>query len=297
MYNGIINVYKEKGYTSHDVVARLRGILGQRKIGHTGTLDPDAEGVLPVCLGRGTKLCDMLTDKDKEYEAELLLGIETDTQDLSGVILDRRDVNVSEKQVFEVIMSFMGNYEQIPPMYSAIKVNGRKLYDIARSGEIVERKPRTVVIQDINILEMKLPTVKMKIHCSKGTYIRALCHDIGEKLGCHGCMSSLVRTRVSFFDVSRSITLDRISRYVAEDRIDSFIIPVDRLFETMPALYDDGENDKLLSNGNQFKAQGKILYDEVRVYKKNGVFVGVYRYDPASKIYSPVKIFYDPSEE
>lgn len=297
MYNGIINVYKEKGYTSHDVVAKLRGIFNQKKIGHTGTLDPDAEGVLPVCLGRGTKLCGMLTDKDKEYEAELLLGVETDTQDLSGKILDRRAVGVSEKQVFETIMSFMGTYDQIPPMYSALKVNGRKLCDIARSGQVIERKPRTVTIQNIDILEMKLPFVKMKVHCSKGTYIRTLCHDIGEKLGCHGCMSSLVRTRVSFFDVSQSIALDRISRCMAEGRIDSFIIPIDRIFETMPALYDDGANEKLLSNGNMFRAHGKILYDEVRVYKKNGTFVGIYRYDSASKIYSPVKIFYDSSEE
>lgn len=297
MYNGIINVYKEKGYTSHDVVAKLRGILGQKKIGHTGTLDPDAEGVLPVCLGRGTKLCDMLTDKDKEYEAELMLGIETDTQDLSGEVLDRRAVDVSEKQVFNVVMSFIGTYDQVPPMYSAIKVNGRKLYELARAGQVVERKPRTVTIQDIDILEMKLPYVRMKIHCSKGTYIRSLCHDIGEKLGCHGCMSSLVRTRVSFFDVSTSVTLDKIAQYKAQERLDPFIIPVDRFFETIPALYDDGENDKLLSNGNQFRAHGKILYDRVRVYKKNGTFVGIYRYDPASRVYSPVKIFYDPMEE
>ncbi|MCM1467834.1 MAG: tRNA pseudouridine(55) synthase TruB [Alistipes sp.] len=297
MYNGIINVYKEKGFTSHDVVAKLRGILGQKKIGHTGTLDPDAEGVLPVCLGRGTKLCDMLTDKDKEYEAELMLGIETDTQDLSGEVLDRRAVDVSEKQVFNVIMSFIGTYDQVPPMYSAIKVNGRKLYELARAGQVVERKPRTVTIQDIDILEMKLPFVRMKIHCSKGTYIRALCHDIGEKLGCHGCMSSLVRTRVSFFDVSTSVTLDKIAQYQAQERLDPFIIPVDRFFETIPALYDDGENDKLLSNGNRFRAHGKILYDQVRVYKKNGTFVGIYRYDPADRIYSPVKIFYDPMEE
>lgn len=297
MYNGIINVYKEKGFTSHDVVAKLRGILGQRKIGHTGTLDPDAEGVLPVCLGRGTKLCDMLTDKDKEYEAELYLGIETDTQDLTGNVLSRSEVTVSEKQVFDAVMSFIGTYEQIPPMYSAIKVNGRKLYDLARSGQVIERKPRTVNIQNIDILEMKLPFVRMKVYCSKGTYIRTLCHDIGEKLGCHGCMSSLVRTRVSFFDISASIGLDKISRYKAEGRLDTFIIPVDRFFETMPALYDDGENEKLLSNGNQFRAHGKILYDEVRVYKKNGTFVGIYRYDSASKIYSPVKIFYDSSEE
>ncbi|MDD6572641.1 MAG: tRNA pseudouridine(55) synthase TruB [Thermoflexaceae bacterium] len=297
MYNGIINIYKEKGFTSHDVVAKLRGILHQKKIGQTGTLDPDAEGVLPVCLGRGTKLCDMLTDKDKVYEAELLLGIETDTQDLSGTVLERHPVTVGENEVFEAVMSFLGTYKQIPPMYSAIKVDGRKLYDLARAGQVVERKPRTVTIHDIDILEMKLPFVRMRIHCSKGTYIRTLCHDIGEKLGCYGCMSSLLRTRVSFFDVSTSISLDKVSEYMKEGRIDSFIIPIDRIFETMPAFYDDGKNDKLLTNGNQFPPNGKIIFGEVRVYKENGTFVGIYQYDSKKNVYSPVKIFYDPTEE
>lgn len=297
MYNGIINIYKEKGFTSHDVVAKLRGILKQKKIGHTGTLDPDAEGVLPVCLGRGTKLCDMLTDKEKIYEAELFLGVETDTQDISGKVLNRNPVNVSENEVFEAVMSFLGEYDQIPPMYSAIKVEGRKLYDIARSGQIIERKPRKVTIHDIDILKIKLPFVSFRIHCSKGTYIRTLCHDIGEKLGCHGCMSSLVRTRVGCFDISQSITLSRVSEYVAEERLDSVIIPVDRLFETMPAFFDDGQNDKLLANGNEFPPNGKIMYGKVRVYKKNGTFVGIYQYNSKKDVYSPVKIFYDPTED
>ncbi len=297
MYNGIINIYKEKGFTSHDVVAKLRGILRQKKIGHTGTLDPDAEGVLPVCLGRGTKLCDMLTDKDKVYEAELFLGIETDTQDLTGTVIDKRDVRVNENQVFDAVMSFLGAYEQVPPMYSAIKVDGRKLYEIARAGQVVERKARKVMIHDIDILEMKLPFVRMRVHCSKGTYIRTLCHDIGEKLGCHGCMSSLVRTRAGFFDISQSITLDKVSQYVSEGRINSFIVPVDRVFDGIPSFYDDGKNDKLLSNGNPFLPNDKIIYEKVRVYKNNGTFVGIYQYDSHKNVYVPVKIFYDPSEE
>lgn len=297
MYNGIINIYKEKGYTSHDVVAKLRGILKQKKIGHTGTLDPEAEGVLLVCLGRGTKLCDMLTDKDKVYEAEMLLGVETDTQDLTGTVLDKREVSVSEAQVYETVMSFVGTCRQIPPMYSAVKVDGRKLYELARAGQVIDRKARTVTIYDIEILEIKLPVVRMRIHCSKGTYIRTLCHDIGEKLGCHGCMSSLVRTRVSFFDIKQSIPLDKVSRYAAEGRLDSVIVPVDRIFEQVPAYYDTGKNDRLLSNGNQFPPDGKIMYDRVRVYKKNGAFVGIYQYDSAKNLYIPVKIFYDPSEE
>ena len=180
MINGIINVHKEEGFTSHDVVAKLRGICGQKKIGHTGTLDPMATGVLPVCLGSGTKVCDMLTDKDKEYVAELLLGCTTDTQDVTGEVLSQCEVNVSEEAVREAVMSFVGDYQQVPPMYSALKVNGKKLYELAREGKEVERKARPVRILEIEILDMPLPVVKMRVACSKGTYIRTLCADIGE---------------------------------------------------------------------------------------------------------------------
>ena len=171
MLNGIINIYKEKGFTSHDVVAKMRGICRQKKIGHTGTLDPDATGVLPVCLGCGTKLCDMLTDKDKEYVTELLLGVTTDTQDVTGQVLTQNAVEVSEEQVKEAIMSFLGDYMQVPPMYSALKVNGKKLYELARAGKEVERQARPVKILDLEILEMNLPVVKIRVACSKGTYI------------------------------------------------------------------------------------------------------------------------------
>ena len=195
MIHGIINVYKEKGFTSHDVVAKLRGIVGQKKIGHTGTLDPDATGVLPVCLGKATKLCDLLTDKDKTYEAVMLLGMTTDTQDVTGRILEERSTEtLTADKVREVIRSFIGDYDQIPPMYSALKVNGKKLYELAREGKVVERKARPVKILDIRIIEMDLPRVRMEVSCSKGTYIRTLCHDIGEQLGCGGCMESLIRT-------------------------------------------------------------------------------------------------------
>ena len=200
MINGILNIYKEKGYTSHDVVARLRRIAGQKKIGHTGTLDPDAEGVLPVCLGRATKVCDMLTDRDKTYEAVLLLGRTTDTQDISGTVLSECSTeDLEPEKVEECILGFAGEYDQIPPMYSALKVNGRKLYELAREGKTVERKSRRVVIRSIRILEMELPRVRMEVTCSKGTYIRTLCQDIGERLGTGGCMESLLRTRVGRF--------------------------------------------------------------------------------------------------
>ena len=181
--DGIINVYKEAGFTSHDVVAKLRGICRQKKIGHTGTLDPQATGVLPVCLGNATRACEMLTDRTKEYVAELLLGQITDTQDITGTVLEEREVTVSEAQVREVIAGFVGGYDQIPPMYSALKVNGKKLYELARAGKEVERQARHVDLPAIEILEIKFPVVKFRVECSKGTYIRSLCAVVKGYLG------------------------------------------------------------------------------------------------------------------
>ena len=183
-FQGIIVIHKEKGFTSHDVVAKLRGICRQKKIGHTGTLDPQATGVLPVCLGSATRACEMLTDRTKEYVAELLLGQITDTQDTTGIVLEEREVAVDEAQVREVIGSFVGGYDQIPPMYSALKKTGKKLYELAREGIVVERETRRITIHKIEIEKVELPYVTMLVDCSKGTYIRTLCHDIGQKLGC-----------------------------------------------------------------------------------------------------------------
>lgn len=205
MFHGVINIYKEAGYTSHDVVAKLRGILKQKKIGHTGTLDPAAEGVLPVCLGKGTKLCDMLTDKTKTYRAVLLLGLETDTQDTTGTVLQEQSTeSLTESEVRTAVESFVGPYAQMPPMYSALKVNGKKLYELAREGKEIEREARPVEIFSLTIEEIQLPRVTMSVKCSKGTYIRTLCHDIGEKLGCGGCMEYLLRTQVGPFYIEES---------------------------------------------------------------------------------------------
>lgn len=237
MIHGIINVYKEKGFTSHDVVAKLRGIVGQKKIGHTGTLDPDATGVLPVCLGKATKLCDLLTDKNKTYEAVLLLGKTTDTQDITGEVLEEKSTEaLTEEKVREAIEGFIGDYEQIPPMYSALKVNGKKLYELAREGKVIERKARLVKILDIQILEIDLPKVRMEVSCSKGTYIRTLCHDIGEKLGCGGCMESLIRTRVSTFRIEDAKTLDEIETLKQEGKLAELLVPIDAMFPSYPKI-------------------------------------------------------------
>ena len=183
MINGLINVRKEADYTSHDVVAKLRGILHQKKIGHTGTLDPAATGVLPVCLGKATKVCSMIEDWVKGYETVLLLGVETDTEDMTGTILSEQEVEVSEEEIRKIIQGFVGDYAQIPPMYSAKKIRGRKLYELAREGITVEREAAAVKVFSIEIMEVCLPRVRMRVTCSKGTYIRSLCRDIGKDRG------------------------------------------------------------------------------------------------------------------
>ena len=326
--DGIINVYKEKGFTSHDVVAKLRGILRMKKIGHTGTLDPAAEGVLPVCLGKGTRLCDMLTDKTKTYRAVLLLGQETDTQDTTGVVQAEYPVHVTEEEVRKAIVSFLGDYMQIPPMYSALKVNGKKLYELARQGKEVERQARPVQILDIQIESIDLPRATFFVTCSKGTYIRTLCYDIGRKLGCGGCMESLLRTRVDRFELKDSLTLSQIEKLRDEGRVEEAVVPVEGVFLKLPALVaKPGDGDKLVHNGNPFPAElaeaedcdlsvefgagsdcaaepaGRSetecglaasvadRFDGVRVYDSEHHFIGIYRYSEEKQRYQPQKIF------
>ena len=296
MINGIVNVYKEKGYTSFDVVAKMRGIFKQKKIGHTGTLDPDAEGVLPVCLGRATKVCDLLTDKDKEYETVLLLGVVTDTQDLTGEVLARKEVNASENEVKSAILSFVGEYMQVPPMYSALKVNGQKLCDLARKGVTVERKARPVTIHGIEILSVDLPEVRMRVHCSKGTYIRTLCQDIGEKLGCGGCMKSLLRTRVAAFALKDALKLDELeSKLKSGD--ESFIHSVDPVFGQYEKASVLETADKLVRNGNRIPEefidhmQDAYKQECIRLYGWEQTFIGLYAYMPETKDFKPIKLF------
>lgn len=299
MLNGIINVYKEQGFTSHDVVAKLRGILRQKKIGHTGTLDPNAVGVLPVCLGRGTKLCDMLTETKKQYKTTLLLGKETDTEDIWGTETASFPIPESEDAVKKAVFSFVGEYDQIPPMYSAKKIQGRKLYELAREGKIIERKPQKVRIYEISDLEIHLPKVSMTVTCSKGTYIRSLCRDIGRKLQSGACMTELSRTRASGFRIETSHTLEEIEKAVKEDRIREYIVPVERVFSSLQKGTVRKSSSKLLYNGNPLKLTsfyetnldtGKML----RVYDEEGHFIGVYRWK--KQMFFPDKIFYDQND-
>ena len=296
MVNGIINVYKEKGYTSFDVVAKMRGIFGQKKIGHTGTLDPDAQGVLPVCLGKATKVCDLLTDKDKVYKATMLLGIQTDTLDISGKVCNKAVVNVTEQQVRDVISTFVGTIEQVPPMYSALKVNGKKLYELAREGKTIERKARKVSIYDITIDEICLPEVVMRVSCSNGTSIRSRCDDIGTKLGCYGCLKDLLRTKVACFDIGDAYKISEIEKLK-----ESIVLPVDMLFENIPAVNTVLMAQKLIENGNRIPAEminadgnKQRKYDDegrYRIYNPEDSFVGIYTYKAETDDFKPVKIF------
>ena len=298
MKSGIINVYKEKGFTSFDVVAKLRGILKTKKIGHTGTLDPDAEGVLPVCIGRATKVCDILTDKDKVYEAVMLLGVETDTQDTSGEVLCEKPVEADEDAVEKAILSFVGEYDQVPPMYSALKVNGKKLYELAREGKTVERKARRVNIFSIEILEMDLPRVRMSVHCSKGTYIRTLCHDIGNMLGCGGCMDKLLRTKVGVFELKDTLKLAEIDELAKMGMVEEKIISVDELFEDYTKVWTKQEFDVVVHNGNRvekrmFTEKLPLNTERLRVYDSKNAFIGIFEYSEERKDFKPVKMFYE----
>ena len=299
--NGVLNVYKEQGFTSHDVVAKLRGILKIKKIGHTGTLDPDAVGVLPVCIGKGTKLCDLITDWSKTYEAVMLLGTTTDTLDTSGTIISQSEVTVSEMDVLRACNEFVGEYEQIPPMYSALKHNGQKLYELARKGIEIERKPRIVNINSLRVNDINLEdsqkTVTITVDCSKGTYIRSLCDDIGKKLGCGACMMKLTRTRVGDFQLDDTLTLNQISALVLKGEIEKRIVPVDDIFRDYESITLPEEYANYLHNGNKIVA-GQLPDDIIvnegsryRVYDSDNIFIGIYIL--AEGVLSPVKIFYE----
>lgn len=297
MYNGVINIYKEKGFTSHDVVAKMRGILQQKKIGHTGTLDPEAVGVLPVCLGNATRLADMLTDRDKEYEAVMRLGVTTDTQDMSGTVLEEKPVLASAAEVEAAMESFVGGYEQVPPMYSALKINGKRLYELAREGREVERKPRRVSLYGIEILSMQLPEVSFRVSCSKGTYIRTLCHDIGGSLGCGAAMSSLKRTKSGCFTLDTAVTLSELEQLRDEKAIEKVLVPVDAMFDGLAAVHVPDIYIRAVQNGNFFSLHQIMerrmfgFDEEVRVYNSAGRFYGIYVFDGEAGIFKPRKMF------
>ena len=297
MYNGLINVYKEPGFTSMDAVAVLRGILKQKKIGHTGTLDPAAEGVLMVCLGNATKLCSFLEDKDKEYECRMLLGVTTDTEDTTGTEITRKSVSLnpedsadcllSEEQIKETFLLFKGDIKQIPPMYSALKKDGKKLYELARAGKEIEREARDITIHDIEIIKIDLPYVTFRVHCSKGTY------------------------RVSFFSKENSLRLSEIEELAKAGEVDRFILPTSDVFSDLSSLFVKEESSKIIENGNSLLWSNieKIADDNMaqkdnvelkskvgnsqmfKVYTAANKFIAVYKYDEAEDIFKCEKMF------
>ena len=293
--DGIINVNKPLGITSHDVVYKLRKLLNIKKIGHTGTLDPDAQGVLPMCIGKGTKLAELLTATDKQYLAELTLGAITDTQDKSGNILETFSVNVDEEKIHSAVMNFIGEIEQIPPMYSAIKIDGKKLYELAREGKTVERKPRTVTVKNIQIEEIDLTrnTVTMLVDCTKGTYIRTLCEDIGKALGCGGYMSALTRTKSGRFDIENAYTLSQIEEMLAENDL-SFFTPVHEAMPEYPKIILAERNAKKVRYGIKIAVEGLEVGTTYRVFDEANNFLVIAR--QGNEQLEILKTFYDGSQ-
>ena len=294
MPNGIVIIDKPQGWTSMDVCAKLRGILHEKRVGHAGTLDPMATGVLPVFVGQATKAVSFAEGGQKVYEAVLQLGLVTDTQDTTGETLEERAVTVTEDEVRAALPRFLGEIEQIPPMYSALKVNGKKLYELAREGKTVERKTRPVCFYEIGILEMDLPMVRFSVTCSKGTYIRTLCHDIGQKLGCGACMEELTRTASGEYRWEDSITLDEVQKEMEEGILEKRILSISEVLKAYPEIRCNKFGDRLLLNGNALpdnmtETQHKKGW--VRMCTSEGNFLGIYEWDNKKHRYQPQKMF------
>ena len=301
--DGIVNILKPPGMTSHDVVAFVRRCTKIKKVGHTGTLDPGAVGVLPICIGKATKVSDLIMAEEKEYRAEVKLGVTTDTQDSYGEILEQKKVIADEQSIRNVIAGFIGTIEQVPPMYSAIKINGQKLYELARQGIEIERKSREVIIHDIKIIKIDLENNRVLIHvkCSKGTYIRTLCYDIGEKLGCGAHMSFLLRTRSGQFDIDGTITVEEMEQHSSEGTMEQLLFPVDSVFESYNRISVDTAVETKIRNGNEIpidrlKSENKYsLGDTLRVYNSNSDFLCLSRIEnnkDGNTVIKLVKSFY-----
>ncbi|WP_150267752.1 tRNA pseudouridine(55) synthase TruB [Paenibacillus tepidiphilus] len=296
---GVLAVHKPAGFTSHDVVAKARRILGMKRIGHTGTLDPQVTGVLPICLGRATRVVEYIQELPKEYVATLRLGLSSDTEDMTGTITESVDeVQVTEAQVQTVLQTFVGTISQVPPMYSAVKVDGKRLYELAREGKTVERKSREVEIYEIEMTEMvwngNYPDITFRVLCSKGTYIRTLCVDIGRALSLPGVMVSLTRTMSGGIPLSRCLTLEQIAEYQADGTLQNYLIAADEAIAHLPRHTVTEEKQKAAVQGQRLSAKAVIPEVEsaghFRLYDPAGEFLGIYERDDSGAI-APVKVF------
>lgn len=276
-YNGLVIINKPAGCSSHSIVGLARRVFGMKKIGHTGTLDPAATGVLPLLLGKATRAAELLTAENKRYTAEILLGTVTDTLDLDGRILAENTVSVTEAELREKIAGFVGEGEQLPPMYSAVSVGGRRLYDLARQGIEVEREKRKITVYGIEILKIDLPRVTVDVRCSKGTYIRTLAADIGEALGCGACVSGLCRTESGDLKIENSVTPDGLRAAAAEGRLEELVIPIDRMFAHLPELRLDERLSRLVKNGVPAYYRGLPEGELFRTYDSGGEFIALSR--------------------
>ena len=266
--NGIVIVDKPQGWTSQDVTAKLRGVFQTRRIGHGGTLDPMATGVLPVFVGRATRGVEFFEHAEKTYETVLRLGITTDTEDITGTVLTEQDAFVTGEMVEAALPKFRGEIMQVPPMYSALKVNGQKLYELARKGKEVERQPRPITIHELTLLGMDAEGIRLRVHCSKGTYIRTLCKDIGEALGCGGCMASLRRVQAGEYTIEEAVSLDAL---VSAEHPEDFLRPVDSMFRNYAAVTLTPNQEKRCRNGNSFSV--RLADGTYRAYSQNGEFL------------------------
>lgn len=299
---GILPVWKPENFTSHDVVAKVRRLLGIKRIGHTGTLDPMVTGVLPLCIGRATRMVEYLQELPKQYEAVLLIGIATDTEDMSGTVIERSEnVDLTESRIREVIGSFVGEMEQVPPMYSAVKVDGKRLYELAREGKEVERKSRKVTIYDLEILNVDVhsenPQIHFRVTCSKGTYIRTLCVDIGKTLGYPAAMKSLIRTATGHIRADQCLSFEQIEQMKSDGTLDSHLIAMDQAISHIPALHVTDQEAKSALQGQKLKIQseraeragmGQIIF---RTYGPDERFLGLFEWNRASQSLVPVKVF------
>ena len=284
--NGIVIVDKPQEWTSQDVTARLRRVFNTRRIGHGGTLDPMATGVLPVFVGRATRGVEFFEHAEKTYEATLLLGTTTDTEDTSGTILEQKEVHISETEFLSILPRFRGKIMQVPPMYSALKVNGQKLVDLARKGKTVERQPREIEIFQLDLVEFSGNTARLRVRCSKGTYIRTLCKDIGEALGCGGCMAQLRRVQAGEYTIEESVPLQIL---LDAENPEQYLRPVDSMFRNYPEVILSPKQEKCCRNGAAFSIQ--LDAGTYRCYSKGGEFLSLSKVEDG--ILSTIKSFFD----
>ncbi len=287
--NGILLIDKQPDWTSNDVVAKLKGILHQRRIGHSGTLDPMATGLLVVFVGRATRAVEFAEGHDKRYLAGLRLGVSTDTQDITGNVLEEKPVTVTGEELENALENFRGEIQQVPPMYSAIKQNGQRLYDIARKGGEVERKPRSITIRDLRLTGKQDGDWMLDVCCSKGTYVRTLCHDLGQALGCGGCMSSLRRVQAGQFRVDEAVTLSQVQQMADEGRAEELLLPVDSLFRQHPRCTVGAALEKKIRCGNQVRTN--LATGDYRVYGESGEFLMLGRVEAG--VMKTVKSFFE----